>query len=88
MIHLFTSEPDLPPHHSPRGITFFASRMAKPLGDGRYAGGLYEDSHGIHLYDPWGEWYYIEVAPDLSGVRVNSSGPDRIYGTKDDISED
>lgn len=57
---------------NPRGINFM---IASP----------YMLNSARELVDPWGTPYHLSLPPDLS-VTVFSAGPDRTFGTPDDIT--
>jgi hypothetical protein len=43
---------------------------------------------GVRL-DPWGTRFFLECNPDgIHSVSVSSAGPDRVFGTPDDVTSD
>lgn len=38
--------------------------------------------------DPWGMDYQLEANAETSGLRVHSAGPDKKFGTADDLFQD
>lgn len=52
---------------NPRGIAFFTDKQAKPMGSGKFRKGItLEADGGGELWDPWGEYYYVQMDVDYN----------------------
>lgn len=52
---------------NPRGIAFFTDKQAKPMGGGKFRKGVtLESDGGGELWDPWGEYYYVQMDVDYN----------------------
>lgn len=52
---------------NPRKIAFYTGKAAKPMGGGKYRKGITLDSDGGgELWDPWGEYYYVQMDLDYN----------------------